>query len=92
MSMTTEQRRLGVVRRWYDDRGFGFLRTLIRKEDGTTRIDLNEPDTFVHVSQLKKSGLQSLAERDVVFFDTHVSPRTGKVEAANIWPAENGTA
>jgi cold shock CspA family protein len=88
MSMTTEQRRLGLVRRWHDDRGFGFLRTLIVKDDGTTKMDLSEPDVFVHVSQLKKSGLQALAERDVVHFDTHVSPRTGKVEAANIWPAE----
>jgi cold shock CspA family protein len=88
MSMTTtEKRRLGVVRRWYDDRGFGFLRTLV-KDDGTTKIDLSEPDVFVHVSQLKKSGLQALAERDVVHFDTHVSPRNGKIEARNVWPAK----
>jgi cold shock CspA family protein len=85
--MTTE-RKLGVVRRWYDDRGFGFIRNLIVKDDGTTKVDLNEPDLFVHISQLKKSGLQALAERDVVHFDTHVSPRTGKVEAANVWPAK----
>jgi NhaP-type Na+/H+ or K+/H+ antiporter len=33
-------------------------------------------------------GAQALAERDVVYFDTHVSPRTGKLEAANAWPGK----
>jgi cold shock CspA family protein len=58
----SSERKLGVVERWYGERGFGFLRTLIMKDDGSTRIDLNEPDVFIHVSQLKKSGLQALAE------------------------------
>jgi cold shock CspA family protein len=86
--MTTTERKLGVVRRWYDDRGFGFIRTLVVKEDGTSKVDLNQPDAFIHVSQLKKSGLQSLAERDVVYFATHISPRTGKIEASDVWPAK----
>lgn len=82
----TTNRKLGVVKRWYDERGFGF-RTLIVKDDGTTKVDPNEGDIFFHVSQLKKSGLKALAERDVVYFDLATSPRTGKIEAANIWPA-----
>jgi cold shock CspA family protein len=53
---------------------------LIVNEDGSTKIDLDQPETFIHISQLKKSGLQPLAERDVV-------SRTGKIEAANVRPA-----
>jgi cold shock CspA family protein len=88
--MTTNDngRKIGIVRRWYEDRGFGFLRALITKEDGTTRIDASASDVFVHISQLKKSGLRSIATNDVVYFDEQTSPRTGKIEAANVWPAK----
>jgi cold shock CspA family protein len=81
-------RKLGLVRRWYEDRGFGFIRTLVVEEDGSSKVDVNEPDLFVHISQLKKSGLQKLAERDVVHFDVQANPRNGKLEAINIWPAK----
>ena len=63
--MTTEGR-LGVVRRWYEDRGFGFLRTLITKEEGTTRNDGMSRTYLSMFRKLKKAGLKTLAERDVL--------------------------
>jgi cold shock CspA family protein len=81
-------RRLSMVRRAFPERGFWFIRPMIKTHDGRGAIDHEAEDIFLHVSQLKASGLKALEIQDVVFFDTHVSPRSGKVEARNVWPAK----
>jgi cold shock CspA family protein len=77
-----------MVRRAFPERGFYFIRPMIKTHDGRAAIDHDAEDIFLHVSQLKTSGLKALEIQDVVFFDTHVSPRSGKVEAVNVWPAK----
>lgn len=61
----------GIVK-WFDPaKGFGF----IQPEDGSK-------DVFVHVSAVKKAGIESLAEGQRVSFDV-VSER-GKSAAGNL--------
>lgn len=67
----------GTVKKWFDDRGFGF----ITREDGT--------DLFVHHSALQ--GVRQLSIGDAVTFETRKG-RRGQ-EAANVSLAtatENG--
>jgi cold shock CspA family protein len=81
-------RKLGMVRRAFPERGFYFIRPMIKTHDGRAAIDHHADDIFLHVSQLKASGLTALETQDVVFYDTHVSPRSSKIEAINVWPVK----
>lgn len=63
------QREFGRVKKWFDERGFGFIRC----DDGN--------DYFAHVSQF---GFLRPHEGDRVAFDSGANPRTGKPEAKNI--------
>ena len=50
-------RRIGVVRKWVEDRGFGFLKVLERRDDGKpARVDSSLPDVFFHIKELKSAG------------------------------------
>jgi CspA family cold shock protein len=57
----------GTIKRFYGDRGFGF----IRPDDGSD-------DVFFHVSF---TGGVTLAERDRVEFEMGIDPKTGRERA-----------
>ena len=63
------ERASGRVKKWFDDRGFGF----IRADDGN--------DYFFHVSSC---GFLRPQEGARVAFDRGTNPRTGKPEGKNI--------
>jgi cold shock CspA family protein len=87
MTMTDNGRKLGVVRRAFPDRGFYFIRELIPQPNGPATMDKDGSDIFLHSSRLRASGFAKLEQQDVIYFDTHVSPRNGRIEAISIWPA-----
>lgn len=62
----TDTLRIGTVKFFNDERGYGFIRC----DDGSG-------DIFVHVRDLQRSGLQSLQDGERVSFDTQAS-RNGK--------------
>jgi cold shock protein len=61
----------GVVKKFDDDRGFGF----IRPDDGSR-------DVFLHVSQLRPLGLGSVLEGTTIHFD--VEPGDKGPRAVNV--------
>ena len=61
----------GKVKWFNDQKGFGF----ITPDDGS-------PDLFVHHSAIQGGGFSSLAENDVVTFDTESGPKGPR--AANV--------
>jgi len=60
----------GTVKKWIDERGFGFI-----AGDGGN-------DVFVHVSAL--GGLERLDVGDTVEFDEGIDPRSHKPRAENV--------
>jgi len=62
----------GTVKFFNTTKGFGF----IQPENG-------EKDAFVHISAVKRSGLESLYEGDKVTYDLETG-RDGKVSATNL--------
>ena len=48
-----------MVRRAFPERGFYFIRPMIKTHDGRAAIDHEAEDIFLHVSQLKASGLKA---------------------------------
>lgn len=64
-------RERGTVKFFNKDKGFGFI-----QREGFA-------DTFVHVSDLAASGIESLNEGDPVHFDI-VAGKEGKPKAQNI--------
>lgn len=63
----------GVVKWFKTDKGFGF----IKPDDGG-------PDIFVHITEVKASGMQDLEEGAKVAFEMKPSERTGRAGAARI--------
>lgn len=61
----------GKVKWFSDGKGFGF----ITPDDGS-------PDLFVHHSAIQGGGFRSLAENDVVTFETESGPKGPR--AANV--------
>jgi cold shock CspA family protein len=69
------ERRLGVVRKFFHDRGFGFVRVL---EDGKpARVDSSIPDIFLHVKELKLAGIDAndIETGDTLEFDITEYPK-----------------
>ena len=64
---------IGSVKFFDTNKGFGF----IRPESG-------EPDVFVHISAVERSGMRSLVEGQRVSFDVVKNARNGKVAAENL--------
>jgi cold shock CspA family protein len=64
----------GILKTWNSDRGFGF----IKGDDGG-------PDTFLHISDLRASGIDPDRIRvgDRLTFETG-SARNGKTKASNV--------
>ena len=70
----TGEKGVGTVKFFNTMKGFGF----ITRDDG-------QPDAFVHISAVERSGLASLNEGDRVEFDVEVD-RRGKFSAVNLVP------
>ena len=62
----------GTVK-WFSERGYGFIEQ-----------DAGGADMFVHVSDVRASGLLTLTAGNVVEFDIGANPRTGKAKAVNL--------
>ena len=63
----------GTVKFFNSAKGFGFI-----EQDG------GQPDVFVHVSALERSGMRSLVEGQKVSFDIVRDARSGKNAAENL--------
>ena len=70
----TGERATGTVKFFNSMKGFGF----ITRDDG-------QPDAFVHISAVERSGMPGLNEGDRVEFDIEVD-RRGKYSAVNLVP------
>ncbi len=72
----TGERATGAVKFFNSMKGFGF----ITRDDG-------QPDAFVHISAVERSGLSTLNEGDTLEFDIEVD-RRGKYSAVNLSPRQ----
>ena len=72
----TGEKATGTVKFFNSMKGFGF----ITRDDG-------QPDAFVHISALERSGMQNLNEGDRLEFDIEVD-RRGKYSAVNLVPRQ----
>lgn len=73
----TGEKATGTVKFFNSMKGFGF----ITRDDG-------QPDAFVHISAVERSGLSSLNEGDRLDFDLEVD-RRGKHSAVNLVPRQD---
>ncbi|WP_338467048.1 cold-shock protein [Novosphingobium sp. ZN18A2] len=73
----TGEKATGTVKFFNTMKGFGF----ITRDDG-------QPDAFVHISAVERSGLSSLNEGDRLEFDLEVD-RRGKHSAVNLVPRQD---
>jgi cold shock protein len=64
---------LGKLKLWNQDRGFGF----IKPDDG-------DSDVFLHISALKRSGIEDVAEGARLSFEVATDKRTGRPAATNL--------
>jgi len=72
----TGEKATGTVKFFNSMKGFGF----ITRDDG-------QPDAFVHISAVERSGMSGLNEGDQVEFDIEVD-RRGKYSAVNLTPRQ----
>ncbi|MFM5948684.1 MAG: cold-shock protein [Novosphingobium sp.] len=73
----TGERATGTVKFFNSMKGFGF----ITRDDG-------QPDAFVHISAVERSGMAGLNEGDRLEFDIEVD-RRGKYSAVNLAPRQD---
>lgn len=73
----TGEKASGTVKFFNSMKGFGF----ITRDDG-------QPDAFVHISAVERSGMQALNEGDRLEFDLEVD-RRGKHSAVNLVPRQD---
>lgn len=66
----------GTVKFFNTTKGFGFI------EQGN-----GQPDVFVHISAVERSGMHSLVEGQKVSFEIVADRRSGKSAAENLQPA-----
>lgn len=64
---------VGTVKFFNTTKGFGF----ITRDDG-------QPDVFVHISAVERSGMRGLAEGQKVSFEIVTDRRSGKAAAENL--------
>jgi CspA family cold shock protein len=72
----TGEKASGTVKFFNSMKGFGF----ITRDDG-------QPDAFVHISAVERSGMSNLNEGDRLEFDIEVD-RRGKYSAVNLSPLQ----
>ena len=63
----------GTVKFFNEQKGFGFI-----------VVDGGGPDVFVHISEVERSGMNSLSEGQKVSFEAKMDPRKGKSSAVNL--------
>lgn len=73
----TGEKATGTVKFFNSMKGFGF----ITRDDG-------QPDAFVHISAVERSGMRDLNEGDRLEFDIEVD-RRGKYSAVNLTPRQD---
>jgi cold shock protein len=73
----TGEKATGTVKFFNSMKGFGF----ITRDDG-------QPDAFVHISAVERSGMRELNEGDKLEFDLEVD-RRGKYSAVNLVPRQD---
>jgi CspA family cold shock protein len=73
----TGEKASGTVKFFNSMKGFGF----ITRDDG-------QPDAFVHISAVERSGMSNLNEGDRLEFDIEVD-RRGKYSAVNLVPRQD---
>ncbi|WP_371256229.1 cold-shock protein, partial [Novosphingobium sp. B-7] len=73
----TGEKATGTVKFFNGMKGFGF----ITRDDG-------QPDAFVHISAVERSGMRELNEGDKLEFDLEVD-RRGKYSAVNLVPRQD---
>lgn len=73
----TGEKATGTVKFFNSMKGFGFL----TRDDG-------QPDAFVHISAVERSGLAGINEGERFEFDLEVD-RRGKYSAVNLVPAQD---
>lgn len=66
----------GTVKFFNATKGFGFI-----------VLDNGQPDVFVHVSAVERSGMSSLVEGQKISFDVVKDNRSGKSAAENLQAA-----
>lgn len=66
----------GTVKFFNTTKGFGFI-----------ELGNGQPDVFVHISAVERSGMQSLSEGQKVTFDIVKDRKSGKSAAENIHAA-----
>jgi CspA family cold shock protein len=72
----SEERKIGSVKWFNDQKGYGF----IEPED-------NSGDVFVHISAVERAGMRTLKEGQKVSFELQTDPKKGKTSAANLQEA-----
>lgn len=61
--------------KWFNgQKGYGFIEP----------DDKNAGDVFVHISEIERSGLHSLADGQKVSFETELSKKSGKMQAVRL--------
>ena len=63
----------GTVKFFNSTKGFGFI-----------ELGNGQPDVFVHISAVERSGMHSLAEGQKLSFDVGKDARNGKSAAENL--------
>lgn len=84
--MIEQTKQLGVLRRYFPDKGYGFLAQALRAYDNSV-VALNDrsiPDVFLHHSDAARSGIDSIAQGDVYEFDIGTDRKTGRPKAQNL--------
>jgi CspA family cold shock protein len=66
----------GTVKFFNSTKGFGFI-----------ELGNGQPDVFVHISAVERSGMHSLAEGQKLSFDVVKDARNGKSAAENLQAA-----
>lgn len=67
---------IGTVKFFNTQKGYGFIAQ-----------DNGGPDVFVHVTEVQRAGMTTLAEGQKLSFEIEADRRTGKSSAANLQAA-----
>jgi cold shock CspA family protein len=84
--MNDEKKQLGILRRYFPQKGYGFLACATRAYDNSI-VALNDrsiPDVFVHHSDAARCGIESLAQGDVYEFEIGADRKTGRPKAQSL--------
>jgi cold shock CspA family protein len=84
--MSDDGRRLGILNHWNSEKGYGFIRNAVEDFNGQiVRINDREiADTFLHISQVQRAGIDDIGVGDILLFDVTIDSRKMKPQASNI--------